>query len=207
MDSTPTVFLVDDDDALRAATARLLGTYGLRVEGHASAEEFLASFDATRPGCVLLDLRMPGQSGLELQAELTARGITLPVVFLTGHADVPTSVYAMRQGALDFLQKPVREEELIAALERAIERDRELRARQDERAALEERYATLTTREVEVLEGLLAGRLNKQIGFALGIAERTVKLHRANVLDKMGVASLTELAEIVGRLNLGRRPH
>jgi FixJ family two-component response regulator len=193
-----TVFLVDDDDALRRATTRLLKACGYDVREFASAEEYLAAFDADAPGCLLLDLRMPGQSGLELQQALAERGSALPIVFLTGHADVPTSVYAMKQGAVDLLQKPVQEPELLAALDRALER----RGRA-EISALQRRYATLTPREREVLSELVAGQRNKQTAYALGISERTVKLHRARVLEKMGAESLADLGRMAERLGLG----
>jgi FixJ family two-component response regulator len=198
-----TVFLVDDDEDLRRATTRLLESCGYAVRASGSAEEFLAVFDAAQPGCLLLDLRLPGQSGLELQRTLENAGSRLPIVFLTGHADVPTSVFAMKRGALDFLVKPVREEELVAALERAIELDGQLRQKRAERDLLESRYRSLTPREREVLSEVVAGKLNKQAAHALGIAERTVKLHRSRVLEKMGARSVAELVRIAAVLGLG----
>jgi FixJ family two-component response regulator len=201
-----TVFLVDDDEALRKATARLLESHGLNVRAFASAEEFLAAFDAQAPGCLLLDLRMPGQSGLELQQQLKELGSLLPVVFLTGHADVPTSVFAMKEGAVDFLEKPVAEDVLLAALTRAIEKDALVRQEELERSRLERRYASLTPREREVFAEVIAGQRNKQAAYALGIAERTIKLHRARVLEKMGALTLADLGRIAERLGLHKLP-
>lgn len=203
MTSGATVFVVDDDDALRRATTRLLVSHGFTVKAFASAEEFVAAFDPEASGCLLLDLRMPGQSGLELQRTLGERGATLPIVFLTGHADVPASVHAMKHGAIDFLEKPVNEVQLVDALGRAIARDTEMRALRTERARLQRRYDALTPREREVFDEVVAGQLNKQAAYALGIAERTVKLHRARLLEKMGAASLADLVRMAERLGLG----
>ena len=197
-----TVFLVEDDEALRRATSRLLESCGFDVRPFAAAEEFLAAFDPAIPGCLLLDLRLPGQSGLELQRTLEGRGDVPPIVFLTGHADVPTSVFAMKRGAVDFLEKPVRDEELVAALERALERDLRTRRDRGERAKIEKRYATLTPREREVLALIVAGKLNKQTAMALDIAERTVKLHRARVLEKMRADSVADLVRMAASLDL-----
>ena len=203
MTSSGTVYLVDDDEALCAATTRLLTACGFRVKAYLSAESFLSAFDATEAGCLLLDLRMPGQSGLELQQVLRERNVEVPIVFLTGHAEVPTSVYAMRQGAVDFLQKPASEEALIAALERALARDAEIRLKSREQAKLRERYESLTPREREVFAEVVAGQRNKQAAFSLGIAERTVKLHRSRVLEKMGADSLAELVRMSEALGIG----
>lgn len=197
-----TVYLVDDDEGLRKATTRLLVANGFDVRSFASADEFLAAFDPRAAGCLLLDLRMPGRSGLELQEALAARGTPPPIVFLTGHADVPTSVRAMKQGAIDFLEKPVSEDALVAALERALELDERLRIEREELAVIEKRYASLTPREREVLAEMIAGQLNKQAAYALGIAERTVKLHRSRVMEKMGADSLPDLVRMAGRLGL-----
>lgn len=204
MVSHGTIFLVDDDEALRRATTRMLIASGFEVRGFASAEEYLAGLDAAAAGCLLLDLRLPGRSGLELQRLLLERGCRLPIVFLTGHADVPASVYAMKQGAVDFLEKPARGEELIAALQRALALDAEQRRIDAELQILRERYAKLSEREKQVLAELLAGARNKQAAFALGIAERTVKLHRSRVLKKMGADSIPELVRMAERLGL---PH
>ncbi len=202
MSSSAQVFLVDDDDALRRATTRLLGLHGFVVRPFATAEEFLASYDPAQPGCLLLDLRLPGQSGLELQRTLAQRGATPPIVFLTGHADVPTSVFAMKGGAIDLLEKPVREEDLVAALARALEFDARSRAERQQLAKVQQRYAALTAREREVFFEVVAGRLNKQAAQTLGIAERTVKLHRARVLEKMGAGSVADLVRMAEALDL-----
>lgn len=202
MESEGTVFLVDDDEGLRRATVRMLSASGFRVQCFASAEECLTRLDPAAAGCLLLDLRLPGKSGLELQRMLNERGCRLPIVFLTGHADVPTSVYAMKQGAIDFLEKPARSEELIAALKRAIEVDRTQRSADSEVQEIRSRYETLSEREREVLVELLAGARNKQTAFTLGIAERTVKLHRARVMKKMGADSVPDLVRMAERLGL-----
>jgi two-component system, LuxR family, response regulator FixJ len=201
MTSQRTVYFVEDDDALRLATTRLLTACGFAVRAFASADEFLTVFDPDLTGCLLLDLRMPGKSGLELQRELDERGPHMPIVFLTGHADVPTSVYAMKHGAVDFLEKPVREEELTAAIERALERDAQTRATRKEVAELERRYGSLTPREREIFAEMVAGQRNKQAAFSLGISERTVKLHRARVLEKMGAPTLADLVRMAERLD------
>jgi FixJ family two-component response regulator len=203
MSAGGTVFLVDDDEALRRATARLLVAHGFDVRAFASAEEFVSAFDPEASGCLLLDMRMPGQSGLDLQRSLVERGAALPIVFLTGHADVPTSVHAMKRGAIDFLEKPVREDQLVEALGRALARDAELRTARAELARLRRRYEALTPREREVLAEVVAGQLNKQAANALGIAERTVKLHRARVLEKMRAESLADLVRMATRLGIG----
>lgn len=203
MKDSGTVFLVDDDAGLRRAMTRLLEANGFRVRSFESAEAFLGAFEPTLEGCLLVDLRMPGKSGLELQRALARSDSTLPVIFLTGHADVPTSVFAMKQGAVDFIEKPAEEQVLIAALERALELHVELRRQSLELNTLRQRYASLTPREQEVMAEVVAGHRNKQAAHTLGIAERTVKLHRANVLDKMRADSLAELVRMAERLGLG----
>lgn len=192
---TPTVHLVDDDDRLRTALARLLRTLGRSVCEYASAEAFLAAAPQG-PGCVVLDVRMPERSGLELQAEMAHRQLTLPIVFLTGHGDIAMSVQALRAGAEDFLTKPVGRAALTVAIDRALARDarqREATARQQARTA---RLARLTPREREVAALLVEGQLNKQVAFMLGTTERTVKAHRASIMDKLGVRSLAELVRL-----------
>jgi FixJ family two-component response regulator len=203
MSSTLTVFLVDDDDALRKATSRLLGANGFRVRPFSSAEAFLAEYEPGESGCLLLDLHMPGQSGLELQRTLLDRGVALPIVFLTGHGDVPASVTAMKSGAIDFLQKPVEEERLIETLETALEHDQRARAERGDLDVLRRRLEDLTPREREVLVEIVTGKLNKQVALALDIAERTVKLHRSRVLEKMHADSLADLVRMAQRLGLG----
>jgi FixJ family two-component response regulator len=204
MNPRGTVHLVDDDEALRRATVRLLSSCGFEVRAFGSADEFLQAYDPSAPGCLLLDMRMPGRSGIELQEHLIERGCVPQTVFLTGHGDVPTSVRAMKSGAIDFLEKPVQEEALVAALERAIARDEEDRRARADLSVLKTRYESLTSREREVLVEIVAGQLNKQAARSLGIAERTVKLHRSRVLEKMRAPSLAELVRMAERLGLRR---
>jgi FixJ family two-component response regulator len=204
MSTRGTVFLVDDDGALRRATSRLMTAAGFTVAAFASAEEFLGAFDAAAPGCLVLDLRMPGLGGLDLQRALAERGAELPIIFLSGQADVGASVHAMKGGAIDFLEKPVEEAVLIAAVERALERDATLRGARSSRTELERRYAQLTPREREVLALIVAGKLNKQAASSLGIAERTIKLHRSRVLEKMKAPSLADLVRMAEQLGIGR---
>ncbi len=194
------VHLVDDDDSLRSALQRLLTAAGHRVKAYASAGEFLLEPPADGPGCLLLDLRMPGPSGLELQDALERHGIRLPVIFLTGHGDLSTGVRAMKAGAVDFLTKPVQREPLLAAIERALEADAAGRATRSASANLQTRFAQLTARERDVFDLVVAGKLNKQIAEALGIAERTVKAQRAQVMAKLGAANAAELGRIAAQL-------
>jgi len=197
------IYLVDDDESLRNALQRLLVAAGYQVKAYASAGDFLLE-PPEGPGCLLLDLRMPGPSGLELQDALQRRGISLPVIFLTGHGDLPTGVRAMKAGAVDFLTKPVARDVLLNAIGRALEQDAERRAHRAGDAALRSRFAALTAREREVFELIVAGKLNKQIGDALGIAERTVKSQRASVMAKLGASNAAELGKIAAELrNLG----
>jgi FixJ family two-component response regulator len=202
MSANALVFLVEDDEALRRATTRLLASHGFEVRAFATAEDFLAGYDPALAGCLLLDLRLPGQSGLELQRTLEQRGDPPSIVFLTGHADVPTSVFAMKRGAIDFLEKPVNEQDLLAAIQRAVESDAQAREERRRLARVKSRFARLTAREREVFGEIIAGRLNKQAAFALGIAERTVKLHRARVLEKMGADSVADLVRMAEVLDL-----
>jgi FixJ family two-component response regulator len=199
--SVPLIHVVDDDESFRTALLRLLRAAGHEARGYASTGEFLLRPLPDRPGCVLLDLRLPGgPSGLDLQEALETHGVTLPVIFLTGHADVPSTVRAMKAGAVDFLTKPVERETLSDAIGRALERDAQRRASRDDAAALRARFAALTAREREVLERLADGKHNKHIASDLGIAERTVKLHRAHAMEKLGVHSLAELGRLAERL-------
>ena len=191
-----TVFVVDDDASFRRAVCRLLRAAGHQVTPFASASEFVQSLPVTGPGCVVADLQMPGLSGLDLQAALARSDNPLPVLFLTGHGDIPTSVHAMRLGAEDFLTKSAPRDELLSAVDRALVRDARDRA---ERARVREarsRFETLTAREREVLEHVLRGQLNKQIAGDLGIHERTVKLHRTAITSKVGVQSVAELTQL-----------
>jgi FixJ family two-component response regulator len=192
--TTPaTVFVVDDDASVRTSLSRLLRSAGFEVEAYASGEQFVARSLFDGVGCLVLDLMMPGASGTELQQRLTERSSDLPVVFLSGHGAVSDGVRAMKQGAIDFLTKPVDEEVLLATIEAAVARHRAARAARDERAAVRRRVETLTPREHEVMQCVIGGALNKQIAAHLGIAEGTVKLHRARVMEKMGAASVADL--------------
>jgi len=198
----PAVFLVDDDASVLKGLRRLLASAGLRVVAFESPQEFLEGLDRDAGGCVVLDHSMPGLTGLELQQALAARGSALPVIFLTGKGDIPTSVRAMKGGAADFLTKPVDGEVLLAAVRGALERDRSQRAEREERAGIERRLATLTAREREVLRHVVAGLLNKQIAARLGTVEKTVKVHRARVMEKMQARSLAELVRLAGKAGL-----
>ena len=188
-----TVFIVDDDASVRSGLSRLVRSAGFETEPFASAEEFLARRPFDGIGCVLLDLRMPKVTGAQLQERLAARGSTLPIIFLSGHGDVSASVRAMKQGAVDFLTKPVDDEVLVAALAEAMVRHRSVRATRDDLAAIAQRIATLTAREHEVMRCVIGGALNKQTAGHLGIAERTVKVHRAKVMEKMAAGSVADL--------------
>ena len=198
-----TVYIVDDDVTFARGLARLVGAAGWKAEVCACADDFLAPgrISVDEPGCVLLDVRMPGMRGPELQRVMIERHINLPVVFLTGHGDVGTSVDAMKLGAVDFLEKPVRAEKLVAAIRTALVRDAAHRAKDRELREVEARIGKLTRREREVMEHVVAGRLNKQICFALNSAERTVKTHRARVMDKMQAHSVAELVRLAAELN------
>ena len=200
MMSTPLIHIVDDDDSLRTAVLRLLSASGYEARGYASTGDFLLHANLEGPGCLLLDLNLPGPSGLELQEELLRRGVTLPVVFLTGRAGVPESVRAMKSGAEDFLTKPVEWQTLLEALDRALARDASQRAARDGAERLLARFRRLTPRERDVFERIVIGRLNKQIADELGIAERTVKLQRAQLMEKLGVGSAAELGRFAERL-------
>lgn len=195
-----TVHIVDDDNSFRIALARLLRAVGYNVQEYASAGAFLVAQRELESGCVLLDIRMPGPSGLELQDALARSEQKLPVIFLTGHGDIPTTVRAMKAGAVDFLTKPVNREALLAAVEAAIAQDAKARAMRETLRELHARYETLTPRERQVLGGVISGHPNKQIAAELGTAERTIKAHRAQVMDKMRVSSLAELVQACDRL-------
>jgi FixJ family two-component response regulator len=200
---SPTVFVVDDYAPLRKSISRLLKAAGFVVTAFASAEEFLAQYDRQTPGCLVLDLGMPTLDGLELQRILASAGSLLPIIFLTGTADIPKSVQAMKQGASDFLTKPVNDEDLLAAVRVAIEKNRALRKEQVELSEIRARLATLTPREREVLEYVVAGKLNKQIAGDLGTVEQTIKIHRAHVMQKMRVRSVAELVRLTQRCGIG----
>ena len=200
MSTAPVIHVVDDDDSLRAALLRLIGAAGFEARGYASAGDFLLQPPPEGPGCLLLDLRMPGPSGVDLQAALQRQGIDLPVVFMTGYGDVASSVRAMKAGAVDFLTKPVERDALFDALHRALARDSAQRLVGAEAQALRARFESLRPREREVFDRIVAGRLNKQIADELGISERTVKMERAQVMAKLGVGSAAELGRLAERL-------
>jgi RNA polymerase sigma factor (sigma-70 family) len=196
----PLIHVVDDDDSTRRALVRLLGAHGYEASGHASAGDFLLQRPPDRHGCILLDLRMPGPSGLDLQSALVAQDLALPVIFMTGHADVTSCVTAMRAGAVDYLEKPVAPELLFEAIDRALRRDREARAVKEERGRLSAAFGSLSQREKQVFELVVAGKVNKQIADALRVAERTVKAQRASLMAKLGTSSSAGLGQMAERL-------
>ena len=200
MTSHAVIHLVDDDESLRTALQRLLTAAGYRVRTYASAGEFLLEPPVDTPGCLLLDLHMPGPSGLDLQEALKRHGVRLPVIFLTGHGDLSTGVRAMKAGAVDFLTKPVDRETLFAAVAHAIEVDTAQRSTRSTQSDLQGRFAQLTARERAVLDGVVAGKLNKQIAGDLGVAERTVKAQRAQVMAKLGATNAAELGRMAEQL-------
>ncbi len=202
MTTDAVVHIVEDDSSMRASLARLIGDAGYRLALFTSAEEFLDVAGPGLAGCALLDLRLPGINGLELQDRLAERGCLLPIVFLTAHGDLPDGVRAMKRGAVDFLEKPVAADALFAAIATALERDETARRDRDELAGLNARAATLSLREREVWLRVVRGQLNKQIAYDLGIVERTVKLHRAAAMRKLGAAALADLVLAAKRLGL-----
>jgi FixJ family two-component response regulator len=201
-DADAVVFVVDDDSSIREAIKSLVTLSGLRVETFGTAPEFLRSKRPNLPGCMVLDVELPGLSGLDLQRELAAHGIKLPIIFITGYGDIPMSVRAMKAGATEFLTKPFRDQDLLDAIQQALERDRAARQHSREIAELRDRFDALTSREREVMSLVVAGWLNKQIGFELKISEITVKIHRGRVMNKMGAQSLADLVRMTERLEI-----
>jgi FixJ family two-component response regulator len=197
-----TVFVIDDDTAVREALQSLLRSVGLRVATFASAREFLTSQRPDAPACLVLDVRLPGLSGLDLQRELAAVEIDLPIIFITGHGDIPMSVQAMKAGAVEFLTKPFRDQDLLDAIAQALEQDRAARAQRAGLAELRERYEQLTPREREVMGLVVSGLLNKQIAAELGVSEITIKVHRGQVMQKMGAESLADLVRMADKLSI-----
>jgi FixJ family two-component response regulator len=199
---TPVVFVVDDDRAVRDSVRRLLASVGMAVEVFPTAQAFLSAPRADAPGCLVLDVRLPGLSGLDLQRELLSADVTLPIIFITGHGDIPMSVQAMKAGAVEFLTKPYRSQELLDAIRHAIERDRAARVERQELTELRRRYETLTPRERDVMAGVVAGLLNKQIAAEFGTSEATVKEQRGQVMVKMRAGSVPELVRSAARLGI-----
>ena len=199
-DESPIVHIVDDDDSLRAGLASLLRTVGLTARTYSSTQEFLNAEQLLGPGCIVLDIRLPGANGLDFQEELLALGINLPVVLMTGHGDIPMSVRAMKAGAVDFLAKPFRDQDMIDAVTAAIKRDRLRRANDNQAGAVVNRYAALSPREREVMALVTAGKMNKQIAAELHLSEVTVKIHRGAAMRKMGAHSLADLVRMADAL-------
>jgi RNA polymerase sigma factor (sigma-70 family) len=201
-DAKSTVLVIDDDPALRDSVARLLRSLGLDAHLFASISEFLDSDPPDGPTCLVLDIRLPGRSGLDLQRELAAAHRELPIVFITGHGDIPMSVQAMKGGAIEFLTKPFRDQELVDAIQLGLSRDRTRRENEEASAALRERFGSLSPREREIMVQVARGRLSKQIAGDIGISEATVKVHRSRAMRKMNIRSLPELGRMVDQLKL-----
>jgi FixJ family two-component response regulator len=202
MDTDAMVFVVDDDAPMRESLKNLMRSVGLRVEAFASAQEFLRSTCPEVPACLVLDVRLPGLSGLDLQKQMAEGDRDMPIIFITGHGDIPMTVQAMKAGAMEFLTKPFRDQVLLDAIQQALERDRQAREQRAQSEALRRRYRLLTPRERDVLARVVAGLLNKQIAAELGTSEASVKVHRQHVMAKMGAGSLADLVRMADRLGI-----
>lgn len=206
-EQTPTVYIVDDDSGVRSSIRVLMKSVGLPALTFPSAQEFLRAYLPSQPGCVVLDIRMPGMSGLELQQALNERGAVIPVIFISGHGDIPMAVDAMRHGAFDFLQKPFRDQDLIDRIQQALQRDAETRVSLTEHGRIRACIASLTPREKEVLDLMTEGKQNKSMAQDLGLSQRTIEIHRANVMEKMGAKSVAQLVRMVMDLEFrGKSP-
>jgi FixJ family two-component response regulator len=203
--AVPTVFIIDDDRGMRQAIHDLVESVGLRAESFATGEEFLSTKQIARPSCLVLDVRLPQMSGLDFQDRLAKRGVRIPIIFITAHGDIPMSVRALKSGAVEFLTKPFRDQDLLDAIQQALERDRTARSEQVETHDLEERYRGLTARELEVMTLVVSGMLNKQIASEIGASEATVKIHRGNVMRKMEATSVVDLVRMSDKLKLPPR--
>lgn len=198
----PTVFIIDDDAGVRDSIQDLVESVGLRAEPFATAKEFLTGERWDGPSCLVLDVRLPDTSGLDLQQKLSREGVIIPIIFITGHADIPMTVKAMKSGAVEFLTKPFREQDLLDVIQRALGRDRAVRERRRQLVELQKRYSTLSAREREVMNLVVSGLLNKQIAAELGASETTIKIHRGRVMQKMQANSLPDLVRMADRLKV-----